>query len=137
MALVAGAPGIEFGRSNYWDYRGFLFLAGITIFPRITLLLSSVPTGGLFWWLGWAFAPRLLVAVLATFAYWQQNPVLVVIAWVVAWGGETSEKSFFIGSPRIRVYRAGGRVPPLSAGGESQGQGFESAKWVDADVKDT
>jgi len=64
----------------------------IAIFPRLTLLFSSVPFGGVLWWLGWIFAPRLLVAILATVNYWNQNKVLVVIAWLIALGGESSEK---------------------------------------------
>lgn len=40
--------------------------------------------------------PRFLIAYLATVAYWQTNPILVVIAWLVALGGESSEKTAFI-----------------------------------------
>lgn len=45
--------------------------------------------------------PVFLVAYLATMAYWQTNPVLVVISWVMAIGGESSEKTVVInrGSP--------------------------------------
>jgi hypothetical protein len=78
---------------DFWDVHGWVFLICITIFPRLTLLFSSIATGGLLWWLGFIFAPRLLVAILATMAYWDTNPVLCVIAWVVALSGETSEKS--------------------------------------------
>ena len=46
------------------------------------------------WWLGWLVAPRILVAILATISYFEANPVLVVIAWLVALGGESSEKSW-------------------------------------------
>lgn len=79
--------------SNYWDYHGILFLIFITIFPRLTLIISSVPFGGLLWWLGFFIAPRLLVACLATLHYGQQNPLLVTAAWIVALSGETGEKS--------------------------------------------
>lgn len=92
VTLATSLGDLQLGRENYWDHHGFLFLAWIALFPRLTLLFSSVASGGFLWWLSWFFAPRLLVAFLATLAYWQQNPVLVVIAWVIAWSGETSEK---------------------------------------------
>ena len=78
---------------NFWDVHGVFFLIFITIFPRLTLLISSVPFGGLFWWLGFFFTPRLLVAILATMAYWTTNPVLVVMSWIVCLFGEFAEKS--------------------------------------------
>lgn len=87
---------VEFGSISYWENRGVFFLFFVTLFPRLTLLISSVASGGFLWWLAWAFSPRLLVAYLATIAYWQTNPILVVISWVIALGGETSEKTVFI-----------------------------------------
>lgn len=83
---------IELGNANYWDHHGLLFLGLLALFPRLTLLFSSVASGGLIWWLAWIFTPRVLVACLATISYWQQNPFLVAAAWVVAIGGESSEK---------------------------------------------
>lgn len=102
---------VEFGRSNYWDRRGVFFLIFITVFPRLTLLFSSVATGGLIWWLGWLLVPRILVAVLATIAYWNQNPILVVISWLVAVGGESSEKVVIVrrSAGRAHRYRPTGR----------------------------
>ena len=86
----------DFGTVNYWQNRGVFFLIFVTLFPRLTLLFSSVVSGGFLWWLAWLFAPRFLVAFLATVAYWQTNPVLVVVAWFVALSGETSEKTIVI-----------------------------------------
>lgn len=106
---------VGFGIDNYWNNHGILFLVAITIFPRLTLLFSSVATGGLFWWLAWLFAPRVLVAVLATVAYWNANPVLVIAAWLIALGGEGSEKYV--------VVRQTGPNP----------RGFRNAKWVRAE----
>jgi len=83
---------IDFGWTDYWKRHGFWLLFFLAVFPRLTLLFSSIPFGGLWWWLGWIFAPRILVAVLATIGYWQTNKVLVVIAWLIAWGGESGEK---------------------------------------------
>jgi hypothetical protein len=92
-SLVAvQAFGIEFGSANYWDAHGLLLLVGLAILPRITLLVSSIATGGLLWWLGWLVAPRILIATLATISYFEANPLLVVITWLIALGGESSEK---------------------------------------------
>ncbi|CAN0329284.1 unnamed protein product [Chrysoparadoxa australica] len=78
---------IQFGTVNYWQKHGVFFLIFLTIFPRLTLLLSSVVSGGFLWWLAWLFSPRLLVAYLATVAYWQTNPLLVIFSWIIALGG--------------------------------------------------
>lgn len=82
----------EFGTINFWQKRGVFFLFFVTLFPRLTLLFSSVATGGIFWWLGFFFTPRLLVAALATISYFNTNPVLVTISWLIALGGEVFEK---------------------------------------------
>ncbi len=87
---------IEFGVTDYWEVHGIFFLIFISIFPRLTLLFSSVAFGGVFWWLGFFFAPRLLVAILATVSYWNTNKILVIISWLLAIGGESSEKLFII-----------------------------------------
>lgn len=91
-ALLPNWMDISFGDTDYFQKHGWLFLLFISLFPRLTLLFSSVPFGGLFWWLGFFFAPRLLVAILATVAYWETNPYLVTISWLIAWGGESGEK---------------------------------------------
>ncbi|RDI96813.1 hypothetical protein DVT68_19870 [Dyella solisilvae] len=77
---------------NFWDVHGWLFVVAMFFFPRLTLLFSSVVSGGFLWWLGWLFAPRLLVAILATTAYWETNRVLVIAAWFWALAGEGAEK---------------------------------------------
>ncbi|MCD6046406.1 MAG: hypothetical protein K0S08_53 [Gammaproteobacteria bacterium] len=77
---------------SFWQVHGVFFILFMFFFPRLTLLFSSVPFGGLLWWLGWIFAPRLLVAILATFSYWQTNPILVVLSWCWALAGESVEK---------------------------------------------
>lgn len=101
---------MEFGTINFWDKHGFFFLFFITLFPRLTLLFSSVPFGGVFWWLGFIFWPRILIASLATVAYFHTNPVLVVISWLIALGGEVFEK-WGIGKNKIfiRTYNQGPR----------------------------
>lgn len=77
---------------SFWDKHGFFFILFMFFFPRLTLIFSSVAFGGFFWWLGWIFAPRLLVAVLATFAYLHTNPALVFFSWVWAATFEVFEK---------------------------------------------
>lgn len=116
VVLATGIFGISFGQANYWDYHGLLFLAAIAFFPRLTLIFGGVATGGLLWWLSWIFFPRFLVAVLATLTYWYQNPILVVISWLVALGGESSEKYAVVHQATDRWENR---------------KGFDSAKWVD------
>lgn len=107
VAFIATTQlGVQFGTTDFWDYHGLFFLIAIALFPRLTLLLSSVPLGGLFWWLGWLFAPRILVAILATITYWNHNPILVTLSWLVAIGLESSEKSVMIYRTR-RMGRTG------------------------------
>jgi hypothetical protein len=105
---------MEFGQVDFWKKHGVFFLIFISIFPRLTLLFSSVAFGGFFWWLGFFFFPRILVASLATVAYFHTNPVLVTISWLVAVSGEYFEKwgirkNRFI----IRTHRMGGGPPPF------------------------
>jgi hypothetical protein len=81
---------------NFWDVHGVFFIGFMFLFPRLTLLFSSVISGGFLWWLGWIFAPRLLVAVLATTAYWHTNTILVILTWIWAIGLESGEKKIVI-----------------------------------------
>lgn len=90
--LAIALFGIELSRENYWDHHGVLLLIFLTFFPRLSLLFSSIPFGGLWWWLGFIFCPHYLVAILATINYWPTNPFLVSIAWLVALAGEFGEK---------------------------------------------
>lgn len=76
---------------DFWSYHGWLFLLGCALFPRITTLFFATLTFGPLVLLGWVFTPHLLVAILATNYYWNTNPVLVVIAWMFAFGGTATE----------------------------------------------
>ena len=96
-SLLFNYTNVEFGKAEYFDNHGWIFLFSIALFPRFTLLVSSlllgsIQLGGLIWWAGFFIAPRILVACLATVAYWHNNPILVVISWLIALGGESSEK---------------------------------------------
>ena len=75
---------------DFFAQHGVLTLICLALFPRLTLLIASFATGGLLWWLGWVFAPHLLVAILSL-PYWDTNPVLVIFAWVLALGGTGGE----------------------------------------------
>lgn len=109
-AFLFGAVEIEYGTTDFFQKHGIFFLIFITLFPRLTLLFSSVATGGVLWWLGWFFYPRLLVAVLATVAYLHTNPILVAISWFVALSGEFAEKKGLVANKRfiVRHYGTGG-----------------------------
>ena len=81
---------------GYWDVHalvpGLIFLVGLAVFPRITLLFSNATGFGFLFWLGWVFVPHLTVAVLATIFYFKTNPILVLLSWLIALGGESKEK---------------------------------------------
>ncbi len=98
---------------NFFSNHGVLFLAFVTFFPRLTLLFSSVPSGGLFWWIGLVFCPRVLVAALATVTYYHTNPILVGVSWVVALSGEVLEKKGLAGRKRFvfKTYPSGAGGP--------------------------
>lgn len=67
------------------------------MFPRLTLLFSSVASGGFLWWVGWLICPKLLVAILSL-GYWDTNPIMVVGAWLWAFSGNDSGSSSSSGS---------------------------------------
>ena len=85
---------------NFFEQHGILTLLCLAFFPRLTLLIASFATGGLLWWLGWFFAPHVLVAFLSL-PYWDSNPVLVVIAWLIAFSG-TGTEAAVVKRPRRR-----------------------------------
>lgn len=76
---------------DFWQEHGIFFLIFITFFPRITMLLAVTIPFGILAWIGWLFAPHFTVAILATQYYWDTNPILCIIAWIVALAGTTGE----------------------------------------------
>jgi len=78
---------------NFWDTHSILFIICMMFFPRLTMLFGTAFGGGFLYWLGWVFAPRLTVAIIATMLYADTNIVLIVFTWLWALGGETAEKS--------------------------------------------
>ena len=88
---------------GFWTVHGIWFVIFMFFFPRLTLLFSSVATGGIFWWLGFIFTPRILVAILATKFYGHTDTILVVLTWLWAFYGENFEKKR-IGFQKQRFY---------------------------------
>lgn len=67
---------------DFFEKYSLLTLLGLAFFPRITMFIL-LPWSGVFYVLGWIFAPHVVVAVLAL-NYWETNPLLVVGAWCFA-----------------------------------------------------
>jgi hypothetical protein len=106
-SVLISLLGFDLKYENYWSYHGIFLLIFLSLFPRLALLFSSIPFGGFFWWLGFLFFPRYLIATLATIHYWHKNPLLVTIAWFIAISGESTEKYYI----KRRVYYKKTRRP--------------------------
>lgn len=78
---------------NFWDNHNYAFLQLLmwVFFPRLSFWFMSVITGGFWFWVGVFFVPHIMVAFWATTMYWDTNPVLCVIAWIIALGGTSTE----------------------------------------------
>jgi hypothetical protein len=70
--------------TSFWQFHSIIFLAFITFFPRLTILFATPFPVGFFGCLGWFFMPRIYAAIIATTLYWDTNPVLCIISWIVA-----------------------------------------------------
>lgn len=80
---------------DFWTVHSIWFCIFIAFFPRLTMLFTGIcfmPFAGPLFWIGWVLAPHLTVAIIATYLYWQTNPVVCVIAWMFALSGESAEK---------------------------------------------
>ena len=79
---------------NFWDVHGIFFLIGLVLFPRITVIFFSQITGfGLLFWIAFLIFPRIVIPILAAYYYWDTNPVLVVLAFLISLSTETGEKT--------------------------------------------
>lgn len=78
---------------NFFESYSLLTLLGLAFFPRITMFIL-LPWSGVFYVLGWIFAPHVVVAVLAL-PYWESNPLLVIGAWCFAVLGTAFEVFVF------------------------------------------
>lgn len=88
---------------SFWAVHGLLFCICMAIFPRLTMLFTGIcfaPYAGVLFWFGWVLAPRLTVAILATFIYFHVNPILCVFVWMWALAGESTEKKVVAGKSR-------------------------------------
>jgi len=82
---------------DYWAVHGFWLLVGLTFLPRLTVIIGTLVGAlalsyGILFWIGFILFPRIFIAILAAYNYWDTNPVLVVIACLLCLGGEGCEK---------------------------------------------
>lgn len=82
---------------DFWAVHGILFCLACAFFPRITLAvlslgMSILPVTAL-GILGWFFIPRILIAGIGTYYYWDTNPIVCILAWLIALSGESTEKN--------------------------------------------
>jgi len=75
---------------NFWSVHGYVFIFLMLCFPRLTLFFGTL-AGGVWWWLGLIFIPRITVAILATLAFANTNPALVAFTWLWAFVFEIAE----------------------------------------------
>jgi hypothetical protein len=80
-------------QADFWQVHGFLFLLGITFFPRITVFFFSNVVGGPLFWVFFLIFPRIVIPILAAYHYWDTNPVLVILSFIICLSGETGEKA--------------------------------------------
>ena len=78
---------------NFWSYHTIFLLVGLTFFPRISLFFCNIP-GSLLFWIGWLTLPRIVISINATIYYIESNPLLVILSWIIALGGESAEKKY-------------------------------------------
>lgn len=77
---------------SFWDNHTHLFILSMFFFPRLTMLFATSYGGGVLYWLGWAFFPRLTVAIIASVLYARTDTFLVALTIVWAIYGEAMEK---------------------------------------------
>jgi hypothetical protein len=75
---------------NFFEVHGFWFVFFMFFFPRLTLFFATI-CGGVWWWLGLIFVPRITVAILATIAFANTNPALVAFTWLWAFVFEIAD----------------------------------------------
>jgi hypothetical protein len=78
---------------NFWDVHNIFFLIGLVFIPRLTVIFFSAVTGGLLFWIAFLIFPRIVIPILAAYHYWDTNPVLVILAFVICLSVETGEKT--------------------------------------------
>jgi hypothetical protein len=89
---------------SFWEAHGLIFLVGLAVLPRITMFFGGTvwqfallpPPWNVLAWAGFFLTPSLVVAMLATLRYWETNPVLCVVAWLIflgKFGGAASQRA--------------------------------------------
>ena len=78
---------------DFWETHTLWFVLAMFAFPRLTMLFATTFGGGFWYWVGWFFAPRSTVAIIATMLYAETNTALVVAAWLWAISGDFTERS--------------------------------------------
>ena len=80
---------------NWGAFGGLVLMILCAIFPRIAMIVAML-FGGLgvafLGILGWIFVPRITIAIIATVNYFDTNPVLCILAWIILLCGEGAEK---------------------------------------------
>jgi hypothetical protein len=94
---------------SFWDVHGIIFIFFMFFFPRLTMLFSGIACAwsGFWFWCGWLLAPRITVAIMASMVYWPHNWILVILAWIWALCGESTEKNYTV---KYTVRKSNGRV---------------------------
>jgi len=70
---------------DFWAQHSILFVIGLILWPRILLIYfgfiapMSIPPI-----LGMVFVPRMFLTGILTPMYWEVNPILIVICWILS-----------------------------------------------------
>ena len=89
---------LEQSVTSFFEIHTFfpILMLALMVFPRFTMLVGALfgflYSGGLVFWLGWLILPRITIAMVASFSYWEVNPLLVMITWIWCLTAETGEK---------------------------------------------
>ena len=77
---------------DYWLIHGVLYAIALVFFPRITVWFFSCVSGGIIFWIFFLLFPRFFIPIIAAAAYWDTNPILVILSFGVFWPTEVTEK---------------------------------------------
>jgi len=70
---------------GFWDDHTVMWIVGLVFTPRLMLLYFGIIKPGLIPpILGFFFVPRMFLASVLTAVYGETNPILIVIAWILA-----------------------------------------------------
>lgn len=70
---------------DFWNQHDIWFVIGLILWPRVLLIyFGLIPPMSIPPILGMTLIPRLSLAGIMTSTYWETNPTLVVICWIMA-----------------------------------------------------